>query len=461
MITSARLTLLLIRRTTDRATLVLPVVAFAVVTALTLTVFGGARFFFSVGESDLSILYALLGTVATILLVVPLLTLCGAAARLSTRRRDDRLATLRLLGAPRRMIAQVTVLEATGLALAGSLLGVLGHLALAPLAGLLRFHGEQLGASRVQISPLGAAGCVLGLVALATVSAIVGLRRVAVSPLGVRTRQQAVRFSIWRMVGFAAVLVLGVFAVSSLSGRFGPIGLIAILGGAFGMTMVVLNLIGPPLVRASARWMLRRLHRQPVAPRLLAARTMLDDPRATWRQVSGVAMTSFMAVFGGVGVAVSSIAGTATEDGELRTQNQMIATDILTGVLVTVAISFVTVACAVAVSQAAAVLDRSDQLAGLHRIGIPLRQINSARYRAVRRPLLLVAVGSALVAAVVVLPLTGMVLLTRPLTLLVVALALLIGCALVLGAVKLTDPLVSRICSARRSRTGAALASPM
>ena len=54
------------------------------------------------------------------LLVVPLLTLCGAAARLSTRRRDDRLATLRLLGAPRRMIAQVTVLEATFLALAGS-----------------------------------------------------------------------------------------------------------------------------------------------------------------------------------------------------------------------------------------------------------------------------------------------------------------------------------------------------
>ena len=71
-----------------------------------------------------------------------------------------------------------------------------------------------------------------------------GLRRVVVSPLGVRTRQQAARFSVWRVIGFAVVLVVGVFAVGSLSGRFGPVGLIAILGGAFGLTMVVLNLIG-------------------------------------------------------------------------------------------------------------------------------------------------------------------------------------------------------------------------
>ena len=443
MITSVRLTLLLIRRTTDRATLVLPIVAFAVVTALALTIFGGARFFFTVREPDLEILYALLGTVATVLLIVPLLTLCGAAARLSTRRRDDRLATLRLLGAPRRMIAQVTVLETTLLALSGSLLGVVGHLVLVPVTGLLHFHGERLGADRVLVDPLGAASCVLGLVAMATVSAIAGLRRVVVSPLGVRTRQQAARLSIWRVIGFAAVLIVGVFAVGSLSSSFGAVGLIVILGTAFGLTMVVLNLIGPLLVRLSAQFLLRRAERRPVAPRLLAARTMLDDPKGAWRQVSGIAMTSFMAVFGGVGVAVSSIAGT-TENSELEAQDRMVAGDILTGVLVTIAISFITVACAVAISQAAAVLDRSEQLASLHRIGIPLRQVNSARYRAVRRPLLLVALGSALVAAVLVFPLTGMALLAQPATLVVVGLALLTGCALVLGAVKLTDPLVSK-----------------
>ena len=451
MITAVRLTLLLIRRTTDKITLLLPVAAFAVVTALSLTVVGGARFFFSLSDSDLGIMYPLLGSIAVILLVVPLITLCGAAARLSTRRRDDRLATLRLLGAPRRMITQVTVLEATGLALVGSVLGVLGHLALAPLTGLLHFHGEQLGFTRALVAPTVAALCVLGLVVMATVSALVGLRRVVVSPLGVRARQQATRFSAWRVIIFLAVLAVGVFAVGSLSSAFGAVGLIVVLGGAFGLAMAVLNLIGPPVVGAAARSRLNRSTKQPLAPGLLAARTVLDDPKAAWRQVSGVAMTSFMAVFGGVGVAISSMAAGHDSDPGMAAQNQMLATDILTGVLVTITISFVTVACAVAINAAAGVLDRRDQLRSLHQLGMPLRQVNASRRLAVRRPLVLVAAGSAIVAAIVVFPLTGIVLLVQPQTLLLVGSALVVGCALVLAAVRLTDGLVARVVTDPRS----------
>lgn len=453
MITSLRLTLLLVRRTTDKITLLLPVAAFAVVTALTLTVVGGSRFFFSLPDSDLTIMYAFLGAVAVILLVVPLITLCGAAARLSTRRRDDRLATLRLLGAPRRMIIQVTVLEASGLALVGSVVGVLGHVALAPLTGLLRFHGETLGFARVLISPGLAALCVLGLVVLATVSAIVGLRRVVVSPLGVRTRQQAARFNAGRVIVFVAVIGLGVFAVGSLSTAFGAIGLIVILCAAFGIVMIVLNLIGPPVVGAAAGRLLRRSTKQPLAPRLLAARTVLDDPKTAWRQVSGVALTSFMAVFGGVGVAISSIAADHDSGDALAAQNQMLSTDILTGVLVTVAISFVTVASAVAINAAAGVLDRREQLRSLHQLGMPLRQLNASRRLAVRGPLVLVAVASAGVAAVVVFPLTGVALLVQPLTLLVVGSALVVGCALVLAAVRLTDGLVRRVVTDAQAAT--------
>ena len=44
-------------------------------------------------------IYQALAVIALVLLVVPLVSLGGAAARLSARRRDDRLATLRLLGA--------------------------------------------------------------------------------------------------------------------------------------------------------------------------------------------------------------------------------------------------------------------------------------------------------------------------------------------------------------------------
>jgi hypothetical protein len=449
MIVAARLTLLLLRRTTDRATLALPVVAFAVVTALTLTVLGGARFFFRVSDPELSLVYQGLAGVAVVLIVVPLLTLCGAAARLSTRRRDDRLATLRLLGAPRSTVAQVTVFEASALALAGALLGVVGHLALSPVTGLLRFHGEQLGAERVILPPLGMLACVAGMVLLATVSAVLGLRRVVVSPLGVRARSDVSRLTLVRLLAFAAAVALAVLAVGAGSG-LGVAVFLGLVVGSFALTMVVLNLVGPLVVRAAARSRLRRsgrpgqAGRRPVAPGLIAARTVLDDPKAAWRQVSGVAMTSFMAVIGGVGVAVSSLAAREAS-GPQAASSRMMATDILTGVLVTIAISFVTVACAVAISQAASVLDRRDQLVNLHRMGLPVQQLNAARLLAVRRPLVLVSTGSAAIAAVVVFPLTGMALLTQPVTLLVVGAALVVGGALVLGAVRLTDPLVARL----------------
>ena len=77
---------------------VLPVTAFGIVTALLLTVIGGAQAFWT-WTDDEAVLYQALAVIALSLLVVPLVSLGGAAARLSARRRDDRLATLRLLGA--------------------------------------------------------------------------------------------------------------------------------------------------------------------------------------------------------------------------------------------------------------------------------------------------------------------------------------------------------------------------
>src|SRR5699024_9275921 len=106
-----------------------------------LTVLGGARFFFTI-EGDYGVFYQSLAALAVTLLLIPLLTLCGSAARLSARRRDQHLSTLRLLGAPTRTLTSMTVLESMLLAAGGTVLGVLGHVALAPLLGLLVFHGE-------------------------------------------------------------------------------------------------------------------------------------------------------------------------------------------------------------------------------------------------------------------------------------------------------------------------------
>jgi hypothetical protein len=437
--TAARLTLVLLRRTPDRTTLLLPVAAFAVATALTLTVLGGARWFFTV-EGELAGLYRALAVLAVTLLVVPLLTLCGSAARLSTRRRDERLATLRLLGAPSRLVTTVTVLESTLLAAAGTVAGVVGHLLLAPVVGLLDFAGTRLGAGSVLLGAPGTLACVIVLVGTATVSALLGLRRVVVSPLGVRTRQDAPSTSWLRAVGFLAALAVGLAGGRALGTSADDAVVGAMIVVTFGVTLAILNLVGPWAVRLAARRRLRRLRGTGVAPALLATRAVLDDPKAAWRQVSGLAMSSFVAVLGGVGLALS---GSVPDGGSA--QDRMLLDDLRLGVVVTLVFSFVTVAASVAVNQAADVLDRRDLFVSLDRAGMPRNQLERSRVLAVRMPLLLVSCGSAAAAAVLVAPLSGMALVVNPTALAVVGAALATGIAVVLLAIRLTRPVLGRV----------------
>src|SRR5690606_6039909 len=155
------------------------------VTALVLTVLGGAQSFWAWTDPEAPI-YHVLAAIALVLLFVPLLTLGGSAARLSARRRDERLSTLRLLGVTPAGVVVATVVESAAVALAGAVVGVLVHLIAVPFVGLIPFRGEALGAGAVLLSPLTVIGMVAAIVMLAATSAAVGLRKVVISPLGVR-----------------------------------------------------------------------------------------------------------------------------------------------------------------------------------------------------------------------------------------------------------------------------------
>ncbi|MBD4652026.1 ABC transporter permease, partial [Xanthomonas citri pv. citri] len=76
---------------------------------------------------DNSGFYKLTSTIAVILLVLPLMTLAASAARLSARRRDDRLSSLRLVGASSHLLRVVALTEAGLQALVGSILGITGY----------------------------------------------------------------------------------------------------------------------------------------------------------------------------------------------------------------------------------------------------------------------------------------------------------------------------------------------
>ncbi len=421
--------------TAGAAASLLPVTAFAIVTSLLLVVLGGAQSFWT-WPDDIGVTYQALAVIALVLLVVPLASLGGAAARLSARRRDDRLATLRLLGATPATVSALAVLESVVLAAAGAIAGVALYFLLVPLVALIPFRGEALGIDGVLLGVPALAAVFAGVVLLAAASAVLGLRQVVISPLGVRTKQDAPKLHWLRIVIGIVVIAIAFLMMAVLQVAGSVLIILAMLGAAFGGTIAVLNLIGPWVIRLVAQSQARRAK----APaRLLAARSVLESPKAAWRQVSGVAMTSFMAVFAGTGIALLDSFG---EAGDV--ESVQLFADIRTGILITVIGSFLMVACSVGVNQAAGILDRGELYRSLEMLGMPTPTMDAARRRAVMSPLRITALGSAVTAAVVMLPLTGAAIIVAPLSLAVIAGVLAAGIGVVWLGLLATKPMLER-----------------
>jgi hypothetical protein len=417
------------------ATVALPIVAFAVTTALLLIVLGGVLMFWQ--RTDVNApAFQMLSLLAIALLIVPLATLGGAAARLSARRRDDRLATLRLLGATTGTVTLVTVVESTALAFIGAIAGVVLYVISMPLVGLIPFGGGPIGPTAIWTGPLAILGVVVGVALLAAVSSVVGLRAVVVSPLGVRLKQRAPHTS-WVRLLVGVVIVAAAFGTLSSLGVITDVAiLVAALVGAFAASVAVLGLVGPFALSIFAKV---RLRRAKTAEQLISARGILESPKAAWRLVGGVAMTSFVAVVAGTGTALLE-----SFSAESSTDALFIA-DIRTGVLITLVASFVMVACSVGVGQAAAVLDRRDLYVSLDRVGVPVSTMDTARVRSVMLPLVFVAIGSALLGALLVFPLAGLTLIVAPLSLVVIAICFVLGLALVRLSLLATRPILTNV----------------
>jgi len=385
------------RTIADRSAWGLPVTALAIVSALTLSVAGGVRWFHTL-EGEAGAFYQPMSMIALVLLVIPLATLAGAAARLAASRRDTRLSSLRLLGASTTTVRALTLIETGAIALVGAIVGVFGYLALMPVFGLLHFNGGPIGPAGLWLGPGPLVLGVLGIVVLALASSAIGLRQVEISPLGVRTRQHPPRLHWLRIAIGGVTIVASVLVMENLSVITEDVAtMVVYMLVALAVPMLAINLIGPWVLAMLARVDAARA-KTPVA--LLAARTVLDNPKAVWRQVGGLALISFVAVI--VGVAFSYTTGPTSNP-----QEAFMAADTRTGALLTLAIAFVTVACSVGITQAAAILDRRALHVGLDMLGMPVSAIDAARRRAIMRPLVAVVVMSAGPALMLVLPLAG------------------------------------------------------
>ncbi|WP_449064478.1 FtsX-like permease family protein [Planomonospora algeriensis] len=230
--------------------------------------------------------YRMLALIASVLMAVPLLVFGGAAARLTVARRDQRLASLRLVGATPGQVVAMTAAEAVITALAGAVAGTLLYVLLIPpltgieIAGGSWFAADLWPGVPYTLAVLAAVPLLVGL------SAVVGLRRVVVGPLGVAKRETPPGMRFVRVAVLLAVLAV----VPTLSVGSGG-GMIAVV---LGLAFLSINLAGPWVVGLIGR-ITAGTARGPV--RLLAGRRLVDDPRAVWRTVSGVALTGFVAGF--------------------------------------------------------------------------------------------------------------------------------------------------------------------
>jgi hypothetical protein len=428
-------------------TTALAVAAFAVMTALTLSVVGGLLGFMGraahpVGayQRENGDFYVILAWTAVVLLVVPLVTLGGSAARLGVARRDARLSTLRLLGVTPREVVALTVVETAWQGLVGAVVGMAGYVALLPVWTRIPFQGSTFSAAELWVGwPVLLAAC--GVVPLlAVVSGVVSLRRVVVSPLGVARRQTPPAMRAVRAVlAFAA---MGLFMVVTLV--LGQLGAAAVTFGigSLALGFGALNLIGPWTLGLVGRLRVRRA-RTPA--QLLAARRLVDDPRATWRVVGGLGLAGFVA--GALAVVPVLASAGAAHDASAAdvAQMQTMSGDLMRGALLTLAITFLVAAASAGITQAASVLDRRREYALQVLAGTPVDLLDSVRRREVLVPMLLVGVGSAVVAVLMFAPLLGIAGVTDPRGLLLLVGCLTAGCLLVLAATETSRPLLRSV----------------
>lgn len=434
-------TLFSLRRFTHTPT-VLMMLAFAATSALLLTVAAGTFAIFAWDTSDEIVgAYRMLAAFATTLLVVPAFTLGQSAATLATRRQDEQLSTLALLGAPRSTIVAAALTEPLVAATVGALAGVVGYFALALPVSLVQLRGEPLGYGNMILPWWMILATVVALVGVSTVAALMGLRKVVVSPLGVRTKALSSSFPWGRIVACFVLLVC--VAVGMALSRMGG-GMAIVLTGFFGMVLtglLVVDVLGVLVVRLVAR--IRRGSKKVHV--LVASRLVSAMPKSYWRRVSGLALTSFIATFCGTGVALTQAVNTSEGVAELSREDILLTTDVFTGILLTLGISFVFITVSAVINQAADIYDRASTFQELNAAGMDDGTIRKISVASVMLPVVWISAISAGLGLLLVLPFAGFAMVMSPYSFLTVISMVLVGALVVRAGLAVTNPLIAKV----------------
>jgi hypothetical protein len=292
------------------------------------------------------------------LVLFPLLSLVGQAAGVAAKRREHRLAALRLAGATRAQVLWLSSVEQAVLGLAGAVVGLVAYTALTPLIARIPLGGGRWFVQDITVSWWNVLVVLAAVPILSVISALIGLGRVSITPLGVVRGQTRKATSALRL-GLLAIgpIILAYYGMQAT--------VLPLLIG-IGMAAFAVRVIGPWAVQVIGKT-LANLANGPVA--LLAGRRLADDPKGAFRPVAALVLSGFVTGF----ISVFMPSG---DDSSLQ--------DTRIGVALLLGLVFLTVAASTAAGAVGTALDQAGPARALRRSGVPLSVIErSARLAAV------------------------------------------------------------------------------
>lgn len=257
------------------------------------------------GNAQASLGYQIIVIIGAIGMFFPVLLFISIVTQLGAVQRQERFASLRLIGASPQTVSWFAATETALTGGIGAIAGVAIALLFRPIAADTKVDGKRFFESDFAVGAPTIIVAILGMVVVSTLAASVKIRRTGVSPINTVRDLRESPPSFLRCVPLLAGLSMIVTATLIVrANSTGGNGILVLFVGGFILLLAGIVLIGPFLTLLLSR-LLSRFSRS--AATLIASRRISAIPSATFRSVSGLVVAVFIVtVFAGSASAVSN-----------------------------------------------------------------------------------------------------------------------------------------------------------